>query len=274
MDIYWIEEGETKQRKGPLPVVEIVSMLEREDLTPDVKGWHRGCEKWGPLSDLPMLQPYFEKKAREEAALHALINKDEAQEETLPDAPVSVRIFVTPPLGLRFWARLFDCTLYFLLYFATVRFFTDQFNILLFYPWLWFPMILLEACSLSLWGTTPGKFLMGIQVRYCKGSKLNFLRALHRSFATLFFGCGMMTFPFFPICSLFSWWYIRKNRISVWDRQLGSVVEMKNGGKNMVPGIFFRALVLVLLLLVMVEVAGGLIEVWQTDLKNNFMILL
>jgi uncharacterized RDD family membrane protein YckC len=45
-------------------------------------------------------------------------------------------------------------------------------------------MIVVETCLLATWGTTPGKRLLGLQVRYVTGEKLSFQDALQRS-ATL-----------------------------------------------------------------------------------------
>lgn len=279
MDIYWIETGETKQRRGPVPVIEIVSMLERGELTPETKGWHPGCSAWLPLGDLPMLKSYFEKKAfKEQMAQEDREDREDREEagEDVSDLPAlsssspDIRVFVAAPLVVRCWARLFDLTLYVLIYFAAIRIFTDQFSLSFFRWWMWLPMPILEACSLAWWGTTPGKFLMGVQVRYCKGTMLTWLQAVRRSFYVLFFGLGMMTLFLTPIFVIFSWWYTRKNGISLWDRSLGSIVEVKDGERGSSSKFPWRLLWVVLLLFVMLELLGRLFAAWMPAMETLF----
>lgn len=40
MDIYWIQDHE---RKGPLPEVEVISMLEAGLIPENARAWHAGC---------------------------------------------------------------------------------------------------------------------------------------------------------------------------------------------------------------------------------------
>ncbi|MES2122595.1 MAG: RDD family protein, partial [Chlamydiota bacterium] len=85
---------------------------------------------------------------------------------------------------MRFWARLCDYSLLFLVL-GAVTLFLPLFYDPLFYlflalgtPLLWMP---LEALCLSKWGTTPGKYLFGITVLEGEGIKLSFRKALKRA---------------------------------------------------------------------------------------------
>ena len=53
MDIYWIQGHE---QKGPLPEVEVISMLEAGLIPEDARAWHAGCPEWVCIRDLPALK--------------------------------------------------------------------------------------------------------------------------------------------------------------------------------------------------------------------------
>ena len=52
MDIYWIQDHE---KKGPLPEVEVISMLEAGLIPENARAWHAGCPEWVCIRDLPAL---------------------------------------------------------------------------------------------------------------------------------------------------------------------------------------------------------------------------
>ena len=52
MDIYWIRDHE---QKGPLPEVEVISMLEAGLIPENARAWHAGCPEWVCIRDLPAL---------------------------------------------------------------------------------------------------------------------------------------------------------------------------------------------------------------------------
>ena len=60
-------------------------------------------------------------------------------------------------------------------------------------------MLLLEPLFLSTWGTTPGKWLLGLHVRNNTGSKLTYSEGLYRTVQALWYGAGF----FLPIVELF-----------------------------------------------------------------------
>ena len=266
MEIYWIEKsqnGETKQRCGPAPLIEIVSMLERGDLSSETKGWHAGCDAWLTLKELPDLQSYFAKKELEKA----LADEEPQREFVSPECP-KIRVFIAAPLGMRCWARVFDTVLYLLIYVSVIRFFSNEFSMSFFTWWIGFPMPVLEACSLSLWGTTPGKFLMGLRVSSCLGTKLNFARSLRRSIYVFFFGTGMMLTLLTPFFVILSWWYTKKNGLSMWDQRVESTVEVTNGDQKTMSRLPLRILLVAALLFVMFEILGALLQAWLPAMEE------
>ncbi|HBF23655.1 MAG TPA: hypothetical protein DDW23_07570 [Planctomycetes bacterium] len=60
--------------------------------------------------------------------------------------------------------------------------------------------VLMETCLMSTWGTTPGKWLLKIQVTDSRGRKLEMATAFHRSLQVWIRGMGMGL----PIVSLFT----------------------------------------------------------------------
>lgn len=60
-------------------------------------------------------------------------------------------------------------------------------------------MVLLEPLLLSTWGTTPGKWLLGLSVRNNTGSKLTYGEGICRTVQALWYGAGF----FIPIFELF-----------------------------------------------------------------------
>jgi len=92
---------------------------------------------------------------------------------------------------------------------------------------LWLPF---EALFISLWGTTPAKWLFGIQVVKISGEKLSYIEALQRT--ALVFVQGM-AFGI-PIIALFTHLYfyrrLIKTGVTSWDTRVGSVVLHKEWG--------------------------------------------
>ena len=60
-------------------------------------------------------------------------------------------------------------------------------------------MVLLEPLLLATWGTTPGKWLLGLHVRNNTGQKLSYGEGSYRTLQALWYGAGM----FIPIFELF-----------------------------------------------------------------------
>lgn len=85
--------------------------------------------------------------------------------------------------------------------------------------------VVLEAVSLSLLGTTPGKWLLGLTVRDRAGKHLSIAGSLKREFLVLICGLGL----FLPIISwitlLWSYRAVSRGEPAFWDRRLGYEVR-------------------------------------------------
>lgn len=239
MRIYWIED---KKKHGPISVPEVVSRVQMGELSPNTKAWHKGCEQWMPLKDLPALAdnaaelfshskgqvateaeiaqlPPIPEQAPTPTPQHSEPTFSQHTEPTggedFPGLPVTVA-----PAWARLIARMVDCVLYATLAMALIFAFKVPFNEYLMPsgPTFWLPMLFIEALLLSNYGTTPGKKLMGITI--CSmpdGELLSFGRALSRCFSVTVLGMGCFLFPFNVIMMLVAFFMLRRRNITLWD---------------------------------------------------------
>ncbi len=246
MRIYWIQD---KKKHGPASVPEIISRVQMGELTPDTKAWHKGCEQWMPLAELPALADCA-------AQLLPLSKGQVATDEQIEQLPPIPELPPVPstnpqpedefyrfnpktgtvntpegeiriaPAWARFVARMVDCTLYATLAMALIYAFKLPFNeyLLPSGPTFWLPMLLIEALLLSRFGTTPGKKLMGIRlISLDIVPPLSFGRALSRGFSVAVLGMGCFLFPFNVIMMLVAFFMLRRRGITLWDARAATL---------------------------------------------------
>ena len=233
MDIYWIEN---KQKHGPITVPDIIARVQMGELQADTTlGWHKGCEKWVPLKDLPALADFLaemqdKSKApltpQEEDEIGQLLTPSEhaPKKDELP--PIPVTVLTQPSLGRRFLARITDYAIYAALFMSCVYLLKVPYNEFLLFsqPTFWMPSILLEALLLSNKGTTPGKWLMGISVRSLLDGNLPPMRyTLSRAFGVFIMGMGC----FMPLLSIIMMCIavhmVRKGALTLWDARARTI---------------------------------------------------
>lgn len=241
MDIYWIQDHE---KKGPLPEVEVISMLEAGLIPETARAWHAGCAEWVRIHDLPVLKEMFTIRAEEEerrkAGEDAL--EDEAaeisvaepvdgesvtEEEAEKDEEEDV-VMVVPYPYVRFLGRMADVMMHMTLYLAVLRIFglafspdflPGSYEALLY---LCLPMALIETAFLGTLGTTPGKAMLGVSVRDYRGNRLSFSTAFRRSLFVMVLGLGCFAPSLMVLALFFSWWWVRRFGFTPWDRKLGT----------------------------------------------------
>lgn len=221
MDIYWIAD---KKKCGPATVPDVLSLVQMGELTPDTRGWHAGCEQWMPLRELPALADFLQEKQEEEAL-------PEVPGETDTPSPGvhegAVRVYLPSP-AVRLLARLVDMALYLALVYGVIYVRQIPFNAFLLpsCPLLWVAFVALEAGLVSSLGTTPGKALLGIQVRRVNSGPMTLGCALSR--ASMVFVCGMgMMVSLLPLFMMgYSWWMLRSRGISLWDARCATLPLM------------------------------------------------
>ena len=92
---------------------------------------------------------------------------------------------------------------------------------------VWVPA---ESVFLSLFGTTPAKWLFGIRVAHPSGALLSFPEALNRSFLVFLQGVGL-GIPFVALFTqLFAYRRLTKTGTTLWDTSAGAVVLHKKWG--------------------------------------------
>ena len=92
---------------------------------------------------------------------------------------------------------------------------------------IWLPA---EALLLSLFGTTPAKWLFGIRVTHQGGNLLSFAAALNRSFLVFVQGVGF-GIPFVALFTqLFAYRRLTKTGTTLWDTSTTAVVLHKKWG--------------------------------------------
>ena len=92
---------------------------------------------------------------------------------------------------------------------------------------IWLPA---EALLLSLFGTTPAKWLFGIRVAHLGGNLLSFAAALNRSFLVFVQGVGF-GIPFVALFTqLFAYRRLTKTGTTLWDTSTTAVVLHKKWG--------------------------------------------
>ena len=92
---------------------------------------------------------------------------------------------------------------------------------------IWLPA---EALLLSLFGTTPAKWLFGIRVEHPGGNLLSFAAALNRSFLVFVQGVGF-GIPFVALFTqLFAYRRLTKTGTTLWDTSTTAVVTHKKWG--------------------------------------------
>jgi uncharacterized RDD family membrane protein YckC len=117
---------------------------------------------------------------------------------------------------------------------------------------IWLPA---EALLLSLFGTTPAKWLFGIRVAHPAGDLLSFSEALNRSFLVFVQGVGFGIPLVALFTQLFAYRRLTKTGTTLWDTSSSAVVLHKKWG-------VFRTLVctaavfVVLILMSVLSVAG------------------
>ncbi|MBF0185969.1 MAG: RDD family protein [Magnetococcales bacterium] len=92
---------------------------------------------------------------------------------------------------------------------------------------VWVPA---ESVFLSLFGTTPAKWLFGIKVAHSGGNLLSLSESLNRSFLVLVQGMGF-GIPFVALFTqLFAYRRLTKTGTTLWDTSSGAVVLHKKWG--------------------------------------------
>lgn len=253
MDFYLSIDG---QKDGPVSQLRVGNWIESGKVTESTLGWHQGMDEWRPLSEIPALELFFEKKELAEAPVEPPPLPTEAPKPS-PNVVVEASEFDAGgqrPFR-RFFARIFDYTVVAVVVFlfSDIEFpqpgpnetFADLLSrymeqmqqpeaVLLARTQLVALIVwqLLEGILVHMFGTTPGKALLGIRVTKDDGANIPIKRSIGRSFYVYVLGAGFYQFPFILIGGIFSFFRLSGTGKCLWDQHL----ETKVITKRLSPG--------------------------------------
>ena len=141
---------------------------------------------------------------------------------------------LNPRPWVRYWARLIDYYLFGVIFVIILYLISpnvlvvdyelikeeDIYNFLIIFLW-----IFVEAILLSIWGTTPGKWLLKIKVLDSSGKALDFSSTTKRSFLVWWRGMGIGIPIITFIALIIAHGKLTKKGKTSWDRDLGFTVS-------------------------------------------------
>jgi uncharacterized RDD family membrane protein YckC len=213
MDVWIIRDGE---KAGPIHDFEIRRKIETGELPATTPAWHEGLDAWKPLIEIDLFTREFELAA------------------ALPPAENPPAQILPPPLpsktayGRRFWARWFDLYLYTGFWWLGMWVVGQDIEAALLNPWLMFfqcvPWFAFEALLIHKFGTTPGKWLLGLQVANLDGSRLDLAASIRRVLRVMFSGVGFGWGLLAVFCQALSLFTAKRLGAPLWDHSGGHQV--------------------------------------------------
>ncbi|MBG7607938.1 MAG: RDD family protein [Verrucomicrobia bacterium] len=214
MDFWIIRDGE---KIGPYPDYEIRSKIQHGDLERDSRVWSEGLEGWTKLDGMDLFREEFEKRDPRSEPDPAPVPPPLPMAAPAPTDTVKPKAYMM----YRFWARWLDLTVYGSLWWLGLYFSGRDIGAVLGSIWMLLPMYIpwfvLESWLLHKYGTTPGKWLMGLRVLNEDGSLLTLPAATKRSLRVLVSGIGFGWNYLALICQLMSWFTTRRIGKPIWD---------------------------------------------------------
>jgi hypothetical protein len=186
MDLWIIQNGE---KIGPIHDFDIRKKIEQGELPSSTPAWHEGLTAWKPLIEISLFEREFDRPI--EVAVTSEVSADDGGGPGRVGPPPLV---ASAFLVRRFWARWLDlytfAGVWWFLLWAVGRDIGATLN----NPWsmlfLYVPWFVLECFLLHRFGTTPGKWLLGLKVVNHDGSFLSLADATRRSARVLSIGLG------------------------------------------------------------------------------------
>jgi len=212
MEIWLIVSG---KRSGPYPDYDIRGRIEHGEMEADEKVWHEGLPEWTPVGELELFRDLFGKDEPKPAP-------PELPKEYLERASAAASA-VKPKthLARRFWARWADLSAYSALWWLGMYLSGRDIGLALANLWLllsmYLPWFVLEAWLIHRFGTTPGKWLMGLRVVNEDNTKLSLKLAIWRSLRVMVTGIGFGWPLLSALCQVLSWFTARRIGKPIWD---------------------------------------------------------
>jgi|AntAceMinimDraft_10_1070366.scaffolds.fasta_scaffold06342_4 uncharacterized RDD family membrane protein YckC len=251
MKHYFYSDGE--KQKGPFTF----EQLKNENIEKETLIWFEGLEDWKPAKEINEIELILE------LIPPPIVPNFENNEKESTDKIITF-YDTKPHPWRRFLARTLDVytggiVVFFIFGFAIGDIapqFVDDYVKLLENPIMavmdavliylcWIP---LEALFISLFGTTPIKWIFGISVLSRTGENLTYLNAIKRSFNVFVQGEGLAI----PLITFFTRLYaykrLNKTGTTLWDTSVNSIVTHKEWGVTRTIATIFVTIVAIIIL--------------------------
>jgi len=213
MDIWIIQDGE---KIGPIHDYEVRSKIEHGELPATTPAWHEGLPAWKPLVEIGLFEREFDRP------------REPLDTPFAPPAAASTPPVLPPARPLlvrRFFARWFDLYLYAGLWWIAMWVLGADVQGMLLNPWVilfqYIPWFVLETFLLHRFGSTPGKWLLGLSVINDDASLLTLKQATRRSARVLFIGLGFGWGVLTLLCQLMAYFSAMRFGRPLWDHSGG-----------------------------------------------------
>jgi uncharacterized RDD family membrane protein YckC len=216
MDIWIIRDGE---KVGPIHDFDVRKMIEAREISSSTPAWHEGMSAWKPLVEIELFSREFELSMSP-----AVVEKTALREESPKPPPLPPQTFYVR----RFWARWMDLYLYSGLWWLGIWAVGQDIEATIRNPWILFvryvPWFVIEILMLHHFGTTPGKWLLGIRVTNPDGSLMNLSESMHRALRVMFAGIGFGWELLSVFCQALSVFTAKNLGNTLWDHAGGHQV--------------------------------------------------
>lgn len=209
MEIWLIQHGE---KVGPFQDFEVRSRIQSGQLGKDDFAWHHGLAHWVRLGEIGIFHHDF-------AAKSDLPEGLEKPEIAQPNK----QMIASGKLHLlrRFWARWLDMSIYAAAWWLLMYAIRSDIGAMITDLWvvinLFIPWFALEAWLLHRFGTTPGKWLLGIRVLNENDSNMSLKESIWRTLRVMIAGVGFGWGMLAILCQVMSWFTARRLGKPIWD---------------------------------------------------------
>jgi len=211
MEIWLIING---KRSGPYPDYEIRSRIEHGEMTSEEMVWHEGLPEWTSIGELELFRNSLEQQEQAPAIVPPPLPKDNMEAAAAKKPKTHI--------ARRFWARWMDLNFYSALWWLGMYLGGRDIGSAIGNLWLFISMLLpwfaIEAWLIHRFGTTPGKWLMGLKVSNEDGSLLALKQSVWRALRVMITGIGFGWGLLAILCQTMSWFTTRRLGKPIWDQ--------------------------------------------------------
>lgn len=211
MKLWWYEHADNQ--KGPVEIDKLSELIQTKQISTDTLVWNEGMPNWKPLNQIEELKhliilspPPLPKKHEENSDLNTQVEQQNT-ENTVKDNAKNINLehickYKSANMWRRFFARIFDVWWQLMLIAFTSAFIlgyvSNDFSLWLNKPnsenlftIYIFPLVFIfDAIIYRLFGNTPGKALLGVEIQKPNGEKLTFKEYLQRNISLWITGFG------------------------------------------------------------------------------------